>query len=101
MAGVRWTPQAAGDLEAICLFIGRDSPGAAAILADRVLRAVERLANHPRLGRVVPETHEQSIRELIVGGYRVIYRLQDENVHLLTVYHGARSLEINRVIPEP
>ncbi|HEY6293316.1 MAG TPA: type II toxin-antitoxin system RelE/ParE family toxin [Terriglobia bacterium] len=54
MAQVSWTPQAA-DLEAICLFIARDAAQAAAISADRVLRATDRLASHPRLGRVVPE----------------------------------------------
>jgi len=44
MAQVRWAPQAADDLEAICLFIARDAPGMAAVFADRVIRATERLA---------------------------------------------------------
>ena len=97
MAQVRSTPQAADDLEAICLFIARDSPRTAAVFADRVLRATDRLAHHPRLGRVVPESRNEDIREIIGGSYRVIDRIQDEQVQLLTVHHGARFLDTKRI----
>ena len=63
MAQVRWTPQAADDLEAICLFIARDSFELAATFADRVLRATDRLVSYPRLGRAVPELGIENIRE--------------------------------------
>ncbi len=45
MTQVRWTPQAADDLEAICLFIARDAPQLAAVFADRVVRVTDRLAS--------------------------------------------------------
>ena len=93
MAQVRWTPQAADDLEAICLFIARDAPPLAAIFADRILRAADRLTRHPRLGRVVPELANEDVREVIVGSYRVIYRIQQDQVHILTLHHGARLLD--------
>jgi plasmid stabilization system protein ParE len=97
MAQVRWTPQAADDLEAICLFIARDSPEMAATFADRVLRATDRLASFPRLGRAVPESGIENIREVIVGSYRVIYRIRQDEVHLLTVHHGARLLNASKI----
>ncbi|MDA1315797.1 MAG: type II toxin-antitoxin system RelE/ParE family toxin [Acidobacteria bacterium] len=100
MADVRWTPQAADDLEAICLFIARDSPRIAAVFADRVLRATDRLAHHPRLGRVVPELRNEDVREIIVSSYRVIYRIRQGQVHLLTIHHGARSLDTQRMTSE-
>jgi toxin ParE1/3/4 len=75
------------------LFIARDSPQVAAAFADRLLHAADRRANHPRLGRVVPELGRENIREISVGSYRVIYRLEQERVHLLTVHHGARLLD--------
>ncbi len=56
MAQVRWTPQAADDLDAVCLFIARDSPQLAAAFADRVLRARDLLAYFPLLGRVRAES---------------------------------------------
>jgi len=97
MAEVRWTPQAADDLEAICLFIARDAPQVAATFADRVIRATDRLASYPRLGRIVPELGIEHIREIIVASYRVIYRLRQDDVHLLTVHHGARPLDTTKL----
>jgi addiction module RelE/StbE family toxin len=93
MAEIRWTPQAADDLEAICLFIARDSPQLAAAFADRVLRATDHLANFPRSGRILPELGIENIREIIVGSYRLIYRVRQDSVQLLTVHHGARMLD--------
>jgi len=97
MAQIRWTPQAADDLEAICLFIARDAAQLAAIFADRVLRATDRLAKYPRLGRVVPELQIENIREVIVGSYRVIYRIRQDAAQVLTVHHGARPLDTTKI----
>ena len=44
MAEVRWTPQALGDLEAICLFIARDAPPVAAVFGQRAFDATDRFA---------------------------------------------------------
>ena len=54
--------------------------------------ATEQLEQFPRSGRVVAETARQEIREIIVHGYRVIYRLSSDEVEILTVHHGARLL---------
>jgi plasmid stabilization system protein ParE len=97
MAQVRWTLQAADDLEAICLFIARDATQVAVVFADRVLRATDRLASYPRLGRIVPELGIENIREIIVGSYRVIYRIRQDQVHLLTLHHGARLLDTSKI----
>ena len=93
MAHVGWTPQALADLDAICLFIARDAPAMSSVFANRVFRATDRLAEHPRSGRIVPEAQRDHVREVIVGNYRIIYRLLDEDVQVLTVHHGARLLD--------
>jgi len=36
---------------------------------------------------------QKHLREIILGNYRIIYRLLDENVQVLTVHHGARLLD--------
>ena len=97
MAQVKWTPQALDDLEAICLFIARDAPSIASVFADRAFRATDRLADYPRLGRVVPELQVENIRELILGSYRVIYRIQTVEVQVLTVHHAARLLDRDKI----
>ncbi|MGI8785211.1 MAG: type II toxin-antitoxin system RelE/ParE family toxin [Acidobacteriota bacterium] len=97
MARVRWTPQALDDLEAICAFIARDAPQVAAVFADRIFHTTDRLANHPRSGRIVPELEIENIREVILGNYRVIYRIEEADVQIVTVYHGARLLDANKI----
>lgn len=62
-----------------------------------VLAAVGRLANFPNSGRVVPEIKDPGIREIILGSYRIVYRVKGDLVELLTVYHGARLLDPSRL----
>jgi addiction module RelE/StbE family toxin len=92
MAQVRWTLQAVDDLEGIAQFIAHDSPQYASLFVMDVLDSVERLENFPKSGRVVPEMNNPDIREIILGNYRIIYRLKPELVEILTIYHGARLL---------
>ena len=44
------------------------------------------------MGRVVPEFHDQFLRELIFQNYRIVYRVLDEGVAILAVWHGAMDL---------
>ena len=97
MAPVRWTPQAADDLDAIAEFIARDSPHFAGLFVADILQSVDRLVDFPESGRMVPEIGEKSIRELILGSYRIIYRRRSEAVEVLTVHHGARLLDPKRL----
>ena len=97
MAEVRWTVQAADDLEAIVEFISRDSEHYARLLAVDILEAVKRLETLPELGRPVPEITTPDIREILCGDYRVIYRVRADLVEILTVYHGARLLDPTRL----
>jgi len=97
MAEVRWTPQAAEDLESIAEFIAGDSPPYASLFVMDVLRVVERLEAFPRSGRVVPELDQPSIREILMGSYRIVYRLRAGIVEVLTVWNGARLLDPRRI----
>jgi len=89
---VSWTDQALEDLEAICLFIARDAPRYAEIFADRAFVATEHLGQFPLSGRIVQEIGREDIREIILGNYRIIYRVLPDEVEVLTVHHGARLL---------
>lgn len=93
MAEVRWTPQAADDLEAISEFIAIHSPHYASLLVIDVLTAVERLAAFPYSGRIVPEAGDPAVREIILGNYRIVYRVRDNTVEILVVHHGSRLLD--------
>jgi len=62
-----------------------------------VLKAVERLELFPRCGRVVPELGHSAIREIILGSYRIIFRVRRGVVEILTIYHGARLLDSSKL----
>ena len=52
------------------------------------------------MGRVVPELGLQDLREILVGSYRVIYRVREDEVHVLTVHHGARLLDATKIMAD-
>lgn len=93
MARIRWTPQAAEDLDSIATYIAADSPHYAQLFVMKVLNAVNRLESFPRIGRIVPECNDPIVRELLLGSYRIVYRLKDDAAEILTIYHGSRLLD--------
>lgn len=95
MTEVIWAPQAIEDVEAIRAHVARDSAHYANLLVERIVAAVERLQDNPRSGRVVPELGDESIREVIHGSYRIVYRLRHDLVEIATVFHGARLFRLD------
>jgi len=98
MARVTWTGQALEDLDVICEFIARDAPRYAQVFAQRAFESVERLELFPRSGRIVPELQIETIREIIFGNYRIIYRIKKGEVEILTVFHSARLFDPSTLI---
>ena len=91
---VIWTRQAVEDVEAIKAYVGRDSERYARLLSERLVAAVDRLEAFPKSGRVVPEVADDSLREVIYGNYRIVYRVQTDFLEIITVYHAARLLRV-------
>jgi plasmid stabilization system protein ParE len=50
------------------------------------------LHHFPESGRKVPEDKTGTYRELLVGNYRVVYRVDEDTVTIVTLIHGARVL---------
>lgn len=97
MTRLRWTEQAVEDLRSIRRFIERDSPRYGRLVAERLFEAAERIAIFPRAGREVPEVEDELVREVIVGEYRVVYRLEGEVAVLLTIFRSSRLFPFERV----
>jgi addiction module RelE/StbE family toxin len=88
-----WSDIAESDLDDLYDYIARDVPYYAEQFVDRLIEAVGALKDHPRLGRRVPEADDrEDVRELIFHNYRIIYLVESEHVHILTVIHGSRDL---------
>jgi toxin ParE1/3/4 len=88
---IRWAPLAADLLEEAVEYIAKDSPDAARRLASAVVAAAESLAELSERGRIVPELGDRRYRELLIGSYRLVYRVSDEAVNIVAVVHGARN----------
>jgi addiction module RelE/StbE family toxin len=89
---VEWSPLALDRVSDIARFIARDNPAAAERWINELFDAVERLAEFPESGRIVPEVGVQRIRELIFGVYRMIYSVRGK-VEILTVRRGSQMLD--------
>jgi addiction module RelE/StbE family toxin len=89
---IYWTRQAREDLRAIRAYISRDAPATASAYVRRLRQSVSRLSDFPFSGEVVREIRREDIREILQGNYRLIYRLSEKRIDILTVFHGARIL---------
>lgn len=89
---VIWSSRALGQLEDAADYISPNSPKAAASLVKQAFVSTDRLADFPRLGRRVPEWNRDEFRDLILGNYRIIYRIGAGRIDVVTFIHGAREL---------
>lgn len=93
MAEIIWTDEALSDLEAIGEYFERTSPQYASVVVNELYTAVEPLAEHPRMGRKVPEIGHETLRELVVENYRLIYQLRGETIEIITILHSRQDLK--------
>lgn len=93
MGKVTWAPSALNDIDAIAEFISRDSIDRAALFVTRMFEITDRLQEFPFSGRVIPEIGSQDCREIIYGSYRIMYRIEGNDVWITGVVHGARDFK--------
>jgi plasmid stabilization system protein ParE len=91
---VAWSPRAVEDLEAIAQYISVDSAAYAAAVVKTILHTARNLSHFPRSGRVVPEIADETIREWFAYSYRVIYRVEENQITIAAIVHGRRLLDL-------
>ena len=89
---IQWSPLSVERIIEIAEIIVQDKPGASVKWVNSVFESVERLKQFPESGRVVPEINRQEIREILLGNYRIIYRIENKYITVLTVRHGKQLL---------
>ena len=92
MTLIRWTEQAAQDLEDIKTFISKDSPAYALAVVSKLYNAVSQLEIFPESGRIVPERGQSDIRELVRPPFRIVYRRRAEVIDILLVFRSSLPL---------
>lgn len=51
----------------------------------------------PRIGRIVPELNEETVRELSLYSYRILYEIKPTHIEVLAVIHKRRDLQPDEV----
>ncbi|HEY2170940.1 MAG TPA: type II toxin-antitoxin system RelE/ParE family toxin [Candidatus Angelobacter sp.] len=87
-----WSARALADVESIAAYISSDSPAYAKVVVKKIVKLTRQLARFPQSGREVPEFQDQSLRELLAYSYRIIYKVETEEVVIASVIHGKRNL---------
>ena len=82
-----WSPLAVERVSEIVRYIAEDNPDAATNWAESIFTRVEQLGPFPESGNIVPEMHREDIRQLVMGNYRIIYRIGTDQISVLTVRH--------------
>ncbi|RJQ67144.1 MAG: type II toxin-antitoxin system RelE/ParE family toxin [Desulfobacteraceae bacterium] len=103
---VQWSIAAENDLIGIIEYIARDNITNAKNIFGRIKEKVSDLNVFPERGRIVPELADHGItiyREIIVPPWRVVYRISDKKVYVLSVFDSRQNIEdilLKRLIKE-
>lgn len=87
---IRWSPQAADDLERIFQRIQKDNPAAARKVVRTIYEGCSELRSFPNRGR---SSRIEGRRELLFSGlpYIVVYQVKSEAVEISRIYHAAQD----------
>lgn len=93
---VEWAGVAENDLKRIIAYIAADSPVSALNILKKIKQKASSLYTFPERGRIVAELQDQSIliyREIIIPPWRMIYRISEMKVYILSVLDGRQNVE--------
>jgi len=91
-----WSETSEKDLISIIEYIAQDSPSIAYDKFKGIKKKASCLYSFPDRGRIVPELQEQGItqyRELIVSPWRIIYRISEKSVYVVSVLDSRQNVE--------
>jgi plasmid stabilization system protein ParE len=82
------------DLESIRAWYAEQGvPDVGERLIGEIVASIEALADHPDMGRVVPEFDQSFLRELIRPPFRIVYRRDPKHVRVVRVWRSERLLD--------
>jgi plasmid stabilization system protein ParE len=94
---IRWSYEALDRLIEFEDYISKDSSVRAIQFVDQLIEHAELLSGKPLMGRMIPELANPDIRELVFKKYRIIYRLKEKRIEILTVFEGHRLMRIDEI----
>jgi toxin ParE1/3/4 len=92
---ISFAASALADLEQIrAWYAEQQVPDIGERLLREIVDQVERLADFPESGRVVPEFDLTQLREIIHPPFRIVYRLDAQRVRVVRVWRSERLLDL-------
>lgn len=91
-----WSSIAKEDLKDIIEYIAEENLLNARNILKNIKKKASNLYVFPSRGRIVPELKIQGIiqyRELIISPWRIIYKISENNVYVLSVIDSLRNIE--------
>jgi plasmid stabilization system protein ParE len=90
---VIWSDPAKADLRSIHDFIAHGSTHYAKKVAQDIVAKTDVLDELPRMGKIVPELGVDTIRELSLYSYRIMYEIKAPDAIVLAVIHKRRDFQ--------
>ena len=87
---VKFTPFAKTQFLSALSYIRKDKPSAAINFRNQTEKILQRLEDFPESGRIIPEFPELPYREVIISPYRFFYKIKDDVVWIVAVWHDAQ-----------
>ena len=94
-SAITFAASAFADLEAILAWYkDQQIPDVGNRLLKEIISQVERLADFPESGRIVPEFGIANLREIIHAPFRIVYRLDGNRIKIVRVWRSERMLRL-------
>jgi len=92
---IEWSAAALADLDRFTEFLRDRQPALSAIVAREIIAKATLLSDHPLLGRAIAGRNEyrQVVLRVLNAPYVFQYRVRDDRLVLLRVFHGRESRE--------
>ncbi|MCF6355915.1 MAG: type II toxin-antitoxin system RelE/ParE family toxin [Candidatus Polarisedimenticolaceae bacterium] len=90
---VIWSEPAKADLRSIHDFIAHDSRHYAKKVVQDIREKTDILNELPKAGKKASELNDETVRELSLYSYRIIYEIKNHGVFVLAVVHKRRDLQ--------
>ena len=92
---ISFAESALRDLEEVRIWYTEQGvPDVGTRLVEEIFQRVQALADHPDMGRVVPEFDQPFLRELIHPPFRVVYRRDPQRMRIVRVWRSERQLHL-------
>ncbi len=97
MVKLEWLKTANSDLIQIYNYIYFDSVYYSIKTINDIIDLTENLKTSPYMGRKIPDYNEENKRELIYKRYRIMYKIESNNILINRIWHSARRMPIDLI----